>query len=321
MRNVFYKNAKEKIKNNAAPLMFATTVAAATALVLLARGCPGGGTGRYEPLCEPVANDGICCVETESYPYLRNADGTIRTRNGSRAAAPEECMQGGANVCVPNSDYSKEDCFRGDHVCDSATDPAQLRDPAGNAVSLRGPDGNPAREVRYRSGRVIPLPLEDANSYDCQMEQARQQMCGPREGQGALPPVSRPLVTTPDPLTPLVQRSQRRVVAMFASPESVNPGNNYLVEPNGYRESCDANLPVCDAEAPVSCQCPNHSSCAPAQPVVQAPPPHCGNGRVERNLGEQCDTRSRSPRGGCDAGHRCTASCGCERLPPPPPTC
>ncbi len=146
-------------------------------------------------------------------------------------------------------------------------------------------------------------------------------MCGPREGQGALPQISRPLVTTSDPLTPLVQRSQRRVVAMFASPESVNPGNNYLVEPNGYRESCDTNLPVCDGDSPVACQCPNHSSCAPAQPVVQAPPPHCGNGRVERNLGEQCDTRSRSPRGGCDAGHRCTASCGCERLPPPPPTC
>ncbi len=323
------------VKDNTTQYL-ATTVMVGAAVAVLMRGC--GDHAR--PMTEDIVRraDGHC-HQSESYPYMRNSDATIRTTNGSRVERASDCNTPQGNICVRNPAYSKEDCHDGDGICDNATDRAQLRDPAGNPVDLL------ARDVYNRE---ITLPLEDQNSYDCQMQPARDQPCGAVDPSH--PVLDRPRIALP--VIGLRQKTQEQMIRFLAShplivqtsiqPAPVPSGSasgaplaqqpvsspsfrlvtegNYFVELAQYQETCNGSLQICTPLSTTACFCPNVRECA------QPPPPprtsKCGNGRVDP--GEQCDPRSRAPRGGCREDQTtCSSSCSCIRLPPgrPQPVC
>jgi hypothetical protein len=269
---LYQDQAKERVKNRAAAVLVSGVVAVGTALVLFSRGC---GSSAPAPMIETIRNDGVCHEELEAYPFLRDhrTGAIVRDDHGNP---------------VPNPNYSKADCFRGDGVCDNVPDASQLRDPAGNPVQ-----GFPQT---YRDGRPIRFPLEDETSRDCVMQQVREHPCGPLEGEHAQPELTRPRLTSIDTTTPLVQRPQQQIEQMHLHPETVSAGNNYFVLPNGYQETCDANLALCDPNMEVACYCPNHPDCRPQT---------CGN--HVRDQGEVCDGTARPT--GCTGGQVCNGTC------------
>lgn len=315
------------IRNNKASYFVGLTVSACTALVLFTRSCGPGG-GQEAPLLA-VRGDGIC-HEVESYPYQRDKNtGQVLCQRGIEAPAPTgtvnaethavTCPQGASPVA--NAQYAPEDCFYGNNVCDSQTDPAQVRDPAGNQVRwdpalltrISTDAGPQTPAIRYLSGRTVPFPLEtEANSIDCMLERVRRDPCAAFTPGST--PVQRPRFTFPpgtvDQRTR--QRSQDEIMNMHAHPESLRTGGNYFTIYVGYEESCDRNLAICTPDSLAACWCPNIQECAPPPP---RPSPTCGNGRLDAN--EACDPRLRGrARGGCQEGNHCTRSCTCERDPP-----
>lgn len=297
LRNdTFMQKARQKIGNKPSLYLGILAMGAAIGTVFAAKSCGDGVTmsSSPPPLCESIRGDGICC-EAESYPFLREQNGAVKTRNGT---------------AVPNPQYSIEDCHDGDNVCQNGTALADVRDAAGGSV--------PRIMEKYLDGRPIALPLENENSPDCIMQVVRDNPCAARTA--GIPDLTRPRITGPRVLHTMRQRSQQEIEDMRLHPESLRTGDNYFVVINNYEEVCttpDVVLPICTPTSVSACACPNHADCAPAQ----APPPRtCGNGRAD--TGEQCDPRNRNrPRGGCGEGERCTSSCSCERLPPPPSTC
>ncbi len=318
------------VKDNTAQYLATAVMVGAAAAVLSVRGC---GSHERPPMTEEIIRraDGHC-HQSESYPYLRNADATIKTTNGTRVERASDCNTPQGNICARNPLYSKEDCHDGDGVCDNATDRSQLRDPAGNPAELL------ARDVY---GREITLPLEDPNSIDCQMQPARDQPCG------AVDP-SHPVLTRPriaQPVIGLIQRSQEEMVRLLAShplivQTSAQPApvpsasassaqqpvispsiklvseGNYFVEFTQYQETCNQALSICTPLSTTACYCPNVRECAEPPPTPRTN--KCGNGRLDP--GEQCDPRYRgAARGGCrDQGTACSSSCACIRITVPP---
>ncbi|MEW6721773.1 MAG: hypothetical protein AB1324_00770, partial [Candidatus Micrarchaeota archaeon] len=265
-KDVFEEQARERKRNRKFAVGAIAAGAIFTGLVLFGRmSCNGGPITQEAPMIETIRNDGVCHEELESYPFLRDhrtgkvlcsgaADAGAEAPVGvvDTATGAVSCPQG-AGAPVPNPNYSKADCYRGDGVCDSATDRAQLRDPAGGVV----------RDFpeRYLDGRPLTLPLEDANSRDCMMAQARQAVCAPLAAdRGNM--LTRPRLSSVDLMTPLIQRPQSQIEDMHAHPDRVRPGDNYYVTPNRYQELCDATLPACDPNVELACSCPNHQDCA-----------------------------------------------------------
>ncbi len=267
----------QKIRNKGLVYGSAVVIAGCTGLVLLAKGCPGGVPFQARPsLCEPVRGDGICC-ESESSPFQRNPNGTIKMRAGQP---------------VPNSDYSLEDCHFGDNVCQNQMNLADVRDAAGRPV---------ARIMdKYLDGRAITLPLEDATSQDCVMQIVRDAPCGPLDATHT-ETINRPRMTGALVLHSLRQRSQEEIQDMHLHPESLRPGDNYFVVINNYEEVCtraDEALPLCLPTSVSACACPNHVDCAPTP---------CGNGRIDS--GERCD-QSATPNG-CARNQACRGCSTC----------
>ncbi|MCI0503858.1 hypothetical protein L0Y65_04050 [Candidatus Micrarchaeota archaeon] len=262
----------QKMKNKGLVYASALVIAGSTGLVLLARGCPGSGVFAERPtLCEPVRGDGICC-ESESYPFERNPNGTIKMRGQDP---------------VPNKAYSLEDCHNGDNRCQSQSSLADLRDAADRPV--------PRLMDKFLDGRPIALPLENEASPDCVMQAVRDAPCAALDAQNPQT-INRPRMTGPRVLHNLRQRSQPEIEQMHMHPESLRLGDNYFVVMNNYEETCDATRPVCTPEMVEACFCPNHVECAPAP---------CGNGRIDS--GERCDG-SAAPTG-CGPSTRCNSTC------------
>jgi len=305
----------QKIKNKGLVYASAIAIAGCTGLVLLAKGCPPGSFTERPTLCEPVRGDNRCC-ESESFPFQRNPNGTVKMRNGQP---------------VPNPDYSLEDCHGGDNVCQNQGSLAEMRDAAGQPVSRI--------MERFLDGRQITLPLEDANSIDCVMQAVREMPCA------AVDPANPQYIDRPKVTGLLVphtmrQRTQPEIESMSLQPGALHPGDNYFVVISNYEEVCqqpgDA-LRLCEATSLTACACPNlracaqtpcgnsridqgekcdgsasptgcgtgtrcNSTCTQCNPVKQ-----CGNGRIDRNLGERCDSTA-SPTG-CNAGQTCAPGC------------
>ncbi|MFN7991678.1 MAG: hypothetical protein U0R44_05980 [Candidatus Micrarchaeia archaeon] len=301
-RNLF-KQVGYHIKEHYGQYLSTGIMVAAAAAVIMTRDC-GGGFSPSGPMAEPpVRGDGFC-DEREAYPYELDRQGRVRSDDQGRP--------------VRNRFYSKEDCHDGDNVCDDGTDRAQIKDPNGNTIT------DFMRNDAF--GREIRLPLEDSNSIDCILRPAREQPCGAfAPGQT---PVDRPRIT--EPAFGQRQRSQPELERFMAThPAIVRPyiapdpaaaaaqggprlltQGNYYVVLTRYQETCNQALPVCTPESLEACWCPNIMECA----RPPAPPPRtCGNGRADP--GEQCDPRSRSPRGGCSEGNRCTNRCTCTPVP------
>ncbi|MBU0532221.1 hypothetical protein KKB44_01880, partial [Candidatus Micrarchaeota archaeon] len=275
------RNIGEHLKNNKAAWFAGTTATACTALILFFRQC--GGPAVEGPMPNPPTRGDAICDQSEYYPYLRNSDGTIKTDG---------------NEPIRNPYYSKEDCHRGDNVCDD--DPTIVLDPAGNTVQLLG---------------GLPLPLESADttapnfSPDCIRLQ-----CGPQcgeSGEEMCPEITRSMIT--EALSYLRQRGQSEIEMLHAQDD--NDGE-YFVVISVYEESCNGNLPMCSSTSEGECFCPNHSDCAPRDPP--APTAECGNGRVEQS--EECDHGSRRGRQACDSDERCNNSCQCVQREAPTPS-
>lgn len=279
------KTLWQRTKDNTAIILATLAMGGIGAGILTAQNC--GGSRGPAPIVESIRGDGRCS-ENERWPYMRNPDGSWRMENGQR---------------IPNPSYSKEDCFRGDNVCDNVTNPSDLRTTLGEPMPqplletyvVRQPDGG------TRPGARITLPLEDGNSRDCMMQQVREHPCGPRTDGGT--ELTRPMLSTIDPNTPLVQRTYDQFQNLCVEPAPVCFGNNYFDVPNRYRETCTESLPACDANVEQECYCANHQQCRPA---------HCGNGVIERQapFNEECDPRA-SPTG-CRRGKVCSpTTCRC----------
>src|SRR5262249_48294610 len=141
------------VKDNKAQYFGAIVMAGATAAILFMRDCSGNTRVATEDLFR--RGDGVC-DQREAWPYEVDPEGRVKRDEQGHP--------------VRNPHYSKEDCHKGDGVCDNTTDRAQLRDPAGNPI--------PDFMARDLQGREIRLPLEDENSFDCRMQPARDQPCG-----------------------------------------------------------------------------------------------------------------------------------------------
>lgn len=336
-----FRQVWRHVKDHTAQYFATTVMVGAAVAVLSVRGCGDHATPMHEDI---VRGDGVC-HQLESYPYDRNNDGSIKTTNGSRVERPQDCATQQGNICVPNPRYSKEDCHDGDGVCDNSPDRAQLRDPAGNPVA-----NLLSRDVYNRE---ITLPLEGPASYDCLMQPARDQPCG------AVDP-SHPVLTRPriaQPVAGLRQRTQEEWMSFIAShppivqsqqpqppapaasgsaaqvpsaqaplPAAGSPSlrlttaGNYFTVLAQYQETCNTSLQICTPLSTEACFCPNVRECAEIQPVPVRVT--CGNGRLDS--GEQCDFRSRAPRGGCSDTHTaCSRQCRCIQVDPrqPQPVC
>ncbi len=288
-KDTFLQRAKEKVRNKASLYMGVAAMGICVGAVFAAKNCgePGSPFSQPPPLCENFRGDGICC-ESESYPFLRNPNGTVKT-NGNGAP-------------VPNPHYSLEDCHDGDNVCQNGATPAEVRDAA----------GRPAARImeRFLDGRPITLPLESESSQDCIMQVVRDNPCGPRVP--GTPDLTRPRMTGPRVLHSMRQRAQQEIEEMRLHPESLRAGDNYFVVINNYEEVCTtARCGASDMHADIGygVRVPQPRGLRPGP--TPAPPPTCRNGKLDR--GEQCDPRYRGrPRGGCDEGSRCTMSCTCE---------
>jgi len=251
------KKSKETVKNR---LFGATMLAGMGTAVWLALCPPSCCVGKKQeiappvPMCEGIRGDGFC-DQCESYPYLREGDGKVR-------------MDGGKPV--PNPSYSKEDCYYGDGVCDSAKEASGLKDPAGNPAQL---------------SKAMKLPLENENSIDCAKELASKESCALYDP--AKPALTRPLVTKDYVSLRRRQVSQKELENLKAHPELLTPGNNYFDIYDAYEETCDSSKPLCTSESKSACACPNHEKCAPKEPA------HCGNGKIEREYSEICDPGSK----------------------------
>lgn len=255
MRGTF----RQKLRNNAAVISVGVIVGLTGIGVMLGRNCDGKKTiCKKTPMVETTRNNGLC-EPGEEYPYLRDKKGReLKDKNGKR---------------IHNPNYSKIDCHRGDNVCDDGTTIGSLRDPTGKPIPKEHILSVGNNKIRLLDGRVYTLPLENKDSYDCQMVKVLENPCS--EAPDA-PPVTRPLLTKIDPDTLMIHRRQSYIEKMFRKPSLVKFGNNFIITvPNGYRESevCTATLPVCDPDVPTECRCPNHKSCAPDT---------CGNGQIDK---------------------------------------
>lgn len=272
------RTALNAIKNHKAAWFTGTVAAAGIAIFLFAKSCGG-------PLCEdplpytPTRGDRIC-EQVEAYPYQLNADGTIRQ--------DEE----GRNLLNPY--YSKEDCHKGDNVCDTSA--GEVRDPEGNLVTNL--------MSAYVDGTGVPSPLEDENSPDCIMQLVRDNPCAAlaEDESNRISLQTRARITDSTDLGRR-QRTRAELVSMHENVTAVQLGDNYFVVENGYQESCDASLPICTPDMTEECSCPNHEDCAPDD---------CGNGTVEE--GEECDPASRQGRRACRGGTTCSRACQCVDL-------
>ena len=292
----FKRGALAKIKNHRAAWFTSAVAAAGIAVFIFAKSCGPCVEGPM-PIT-PVRGDRIC-EQSEAYPHMINSDGTP--------------MRDGEGNIMPNPHYSKEDCHRGDGVCDNSADAVQDR------------MGNPVTGLMsaYIDGTALPSPLEDENSPDCIMQRVRDNPCAEvaEDRSNVISRETRSRVTEDTELG-LRQRSPEEIQAMHADITAVALGNNYFVVENNYSESCDGNLPLCTPDSTEACSCPNLQECIPD---------HCGNGHVERNQGEQCDPGSPAGRNACRGGTRCAGNCQCVQRrrrppapverPPPEPTC
>lgn len=289
----FKRGALNKIKNHKAAWFTGTLAAAGIAVFIFAKSC--GPIAEAPMPISPVRGDRIC-EQVEAYPHMLNSDGT-EVRDGN-------------NQPVPNPHYSKEDCHRGDNVCDNSAE--DVRDPAGGQVT--------SLMSAFIDGTAVPSPLEDENSPDCIMQRVRDNPCAEiaEDRSNILSRDVRSRITEETDLG-LRQRRPSEIQAMHADITAVELGNNYFVVENNYSESCDSNLPLCTPESTEACACPNLQECVPD---------HCGNGRVERDQGEQCDTGSAAGRRACRGATTCAGNCQCvdRRRPtkissPPTPAC
>ncbi len=279
----FIRKAKDNIKNRPLVYTSAALIAACTALTFV-KDCGGGNGpgGRLpQPICEPVRGDGRCC-ESEMTPYMRNADFTVKMEGPSGNQRP-----------VPNPLYDPESCHEGDNVCQNGTDRARIPAPNGFTITdLR---------AKFLDGRDVPFPLEDDNSRDCVMARVREQPCAPLEANRSNL-LTRPRVFYPQgALRTLRDRTEAEFSKLWLHPESLGRGDNHTQVVDNYEELCiDPNMPVCNADIPIACYCPNHPDCAP-----RVDP--CGDGVIDRRAGEVCDPAA-SPTG-CTGGKRCAPGC------------
>jgi hypothetical protein len=270
----------QRTKNRGLVYASATLMAASTALAFFGLKDCGGKPGFKEmpALCEPIRADGICC-ESESYPYLRNSDGTVAMKDGKP---------------VENPAYTLEDCHRGDNVCQNQAKPEDVRDAAGRPVAKI--------MEKYLDGRPITLPLEGDDSQDCVMQAVKDAPCAVFDP--ANPSViERPRITGTRIPHSMRQRGQEEIAEMHRHPESLAPGDNYFVVINNYEEVCapEGALPICVPTSVTACACPNHVDCAPAK---------CGNGRIDQ--GEKCDQSAKET--GCAKGQMCTGCSACRKV-------
>ena len=259
----------------------------ATAAVFYFRGCE---TQVEKPMA--VRGDRVCVVAVEAYPYMRD----IRTGR---------VVLDSAGKPVPNPNYSKEDCHRGDGVPDVGADKASLRDPA----------GNPVKDFMdtYTDKSSISLPLEDENSLDVVLKKIADQPCG--EVDGKHPVLTRDKINLPE----LMKdgnlrkrfRTQEEIEKLHAQPGLFDKegGDMYTVVVD-YVETCDITLPPCTPLSFEACFCANLPEC-------QEGP--CGNGTIDKDKGEQCDPKSGKKNGGCKEGSHCER-CQCISNKPKP-TC
>jgi hypothetical protein len=269
------RSALDTIRNNKAAWFTSTVAIAATAVFLFAQRC---GPMEEGPMpVTPTKGDRVC-NEVEAYPYALNANGTIQM--------DEE------NKPVPNPHYSKEDCHKGDNVCDNNAQ--EVKDPEGNKVALMN---------AFTDGTAVARPLEDEHSPDCIMQAVKDSPCAEfaEDRSNVIPAETRTRVTEETELG-LRQRSRAEVEAMHADATAVQLGDNYFVVENAYNESCDANLPMCTPETTEACYCPNLEECVPD---------NCGNGTIEKDKGEQCDPGSPTGRRACKGGKKCAGNCQC----------
>lgn len=326
-KDTFYSRAKEKIKNKGLVYASAGVIAACTGLVFFAKDC-GHGTGA--PMVETVRGDGVCHPELEAYPYL------LDSRSG-------DILRDGSGAPLPNPNYSKEDCYIGDGVCDNATDAASLRNPAGQPVVLRDPrNGARIDHIQYlprrgeAEGRRINLPLEGETDADCIRQLVREKGCSPLDRANPVY-IDRPLVRSKLIPAAVAERSPdgSRVLAYMLPPTLVQrpmEGENSVpwihLNPRGAEgqasspsgivwatqmiyardELCpesnpDPNILLCTPDTITACYCPNLRGCEPAQDP-------CGNGTIDR--GETCDPRATPS--GCRSGQTCAPGCKrCQR--------
>ncbi len=275
------KLAKNQVKNRRASYVVAAVTAVASAAVIFAR-CNGSGAGSEGiVLNEPVRGDKVC-EQQESYPYMRNPDGTVK-------------MEGDSPVI--NIYYSKEDCYKGDNVCDNDK---EVKDPAGNKVQ--------DLLEKYVDGSSIKLPLEEEDSPDCVMAKAMEEPCGKLDSGKE---IKRHLVSFEEPY--LRQRTQKELESLYSG--EIVLGDNYFVTISHYEETCDKDLPLCSPEINAKCFCENHVDCAPA------PIPTCGNGKFDS--GEQCDITNYRGKNACGESYYCNTACRCikkiENTPEPKP--
>ena len=269
-----------RIRNKGLAYTSAATIAACTAVVLLARNdCGKTGFQAKPVLCEPVHGDGICC-ESESYPFQRNPDGTVLVKDGKG---------------VENPDYALVDCYSGDIVCQNQGKLEDVRDAAGRPV--------PKLMEKFLDGRPITLPLENDDSPDCVMQAVKDAPCAALDAANPNT-IDRPRITgTRIPHT-IRQRSQDEVEEMRRHPESLKSGDNYFVVVNNYEEVCaitEGALPICVPTSVSACACPNHVDCAPTK---------CGNSRIDQ--GERCDQSARET--GCARGELCSGCSACRKV-------
>jgi hypothetical protein len=217
---------------------------------------------------------------------------------------------------VVNPLHDPESCHEGDNVCQKGTDRSRVPGPYGFTITdLR---------ATFTDGRPVPFPLEDDNSRDCIMQMVRDFPCAVLAADRSNL-LTRPRVFyAPGALRPLRDRTPAEFEKLWRNPESLGRGDNHTQVVDNYEELCiDPNLPLCNADIPIACYCPNHQECAPRADL-------CGNKAVDRGATppERCD-ESATPNG-CPSGQacmgcaRCVSGCGngtIDRNARPPERC
>ncbi len=236
-----------------------------------------------------VKNDGVC-HEIEAYECVFNESGVQKRDEDGK------CRE-------PNPHFSKLDCHWGDLICDDGKE--KLLDRDGNVIELENP-AEAIGDVIYKV-KPIKLPLETRDSPDCQMKLAKEDRCQLWTGDNhiknrnhGISVVFERWKTPPEILkvhggsTELDDRDYRAIVH--------------------YEEVCaevSEELPLCDPDEPRGrCACPNlpdQKDCGNRH----LKKPHCRNGRVERDKGEQCDPGSAKGKAACGPDRTCTKACAC----------